>query len=261
MNQDKIEKIRKLIKKAEGTTNAHEASAFMAKAQQMMDAEGVDMAAVDMAAIGEARVKSLFSASKPSMYEATLMQAVCEAFGCKLLWISMKTSEKTPYGRVRYSDTYGRYVFVGAKDRLGLATYAAEVLVRQMKKARVEFVTQRTEHYYEHAMAGERFDAEDRMMIRKDKEIRRTIRKQVTKDADSFLCGWAYEIRKKIVKFALNDKELLLIEQKTAGIGEGNVKKTKPNMNFYKGVEAAKDANLHRPLDEAGLTTQMIGAK
>lgn len=263
ISSDKLGTIRKLMAKAQGTTNPHEAAIFMAKAQSMMEDEGVDMHAVDLSAIGEARVKSLFSASKPTQHEATLMQAVCDAFGCKLLWQGRHTTYKAECldgttRSFRYKgDTYGRFVFVGPKDRLNLATYAAEVLGRQLRKARADFVEQRTEHYLDAACQD--FESEDHEDIRNDNRIRNAIRKHVTNEAYSFAAGWAYEIRKKVVRFALNDKEQELIESFTAGVPEGEVKKKELGADFYRGRAAAKDASLHRPLDEAGVSVKLLG--
>jgi len=258
VSQDKLNKVRLLIKKAQGTDNPHEAAAFMNKAQAMMVAEGVDMQAVEMTQIGESRVKSKFTASKPAMHEATLMHAVCEAFGCKLLWIGAVTSEMTPFGKVRYSDSYGRFVIVGSKDRLNLATYAAEVLQRQMVKARTEFVQKRSTAYWDVAI-GENFGLAARD-IRENKELKRLIRKQVTKDADSFASGWAWKIREKVTKFALNDQEQLLLDGYKNDIPKAETKKRELGPDFHKGVAAAERADLHRPVEDSVLTPKSIGA-
>jgi hypothetical protein len=261
MKQDKIDTIRKLIKKAEGTTNPHEASAFMAKAQQIMQAEGVDMHKVRLSEIGEAKVRSKFSVSKLNPAENILMHAVADAFGCKLLWLAKKASTTIDGIRYRYesSTTWAEHILVGNKERLDLAAYAAEVLLRQLAKARQEFVTQRSRHYWNTAVQD--FDDEEAALVRQDSSIRRTIRNQLVKDGDSFAMGWAFKIQEKVIKFALNDQEQLLLQDYTKDVsGEAMDKKIEDlNASYFKGVAAAEEANLHRPLGENGEEVSLLG--
>lgn len=261
VSTDKLNKIRLLIKKAQGTDNPHESAAFMNKAQELMAAEGVDMEAVDMAAIGEARIKSRFSVSRPKVYETTLMTAICEAFGCKLLWL-----KNNSWNRNIGQDTYADFIFVGGRDRLQLAVYAAEVLVPQLKKERQAFADRQAKKYWD--IAYESAETEwDRIQIKED--CASMIRKQVTKDADSFAAGWAYKIRQKVVRFALNDKEMLLIDtyckQQTED-RETKAQDTKLNANYHLGIKAAENASLHRPIEGGGTEsvlgeTRLIGGK
>lgn len=263
VSQDKLNKIRKLMAKAEGTTNAHEAAVFMAKAQEMMQAEGVDMDAVNLSQIGEAKIKSRRSVSVVNIAENTLMHAIGAAFGCQIFWIKSRSSVDTIFGKMRVKDSYARFVLIGSKDRLGLATYAAEVLIKQLDKARTEFANKRSRHYWDVVIEQANTRAEE-MVLRGDKAIRNAIRKQVSNDADSFAAGWAHEIQRKVAKFALGDKELLLLATYTKNItGQADTKDLDLNSQFYKGVAAAKDASLHRPIEGGGSepilpTTKMI---
>lgn len=258
LSPDKLGTIRKLWAKAEGTTNPHEAAAFMAKAQAMMAAEGVDMEAVDLSAIGEARVRSRFSVSRLNVAENTLMHAVAESFGCKLLWLAKRSSFKD--GDFTYKitgkDSWAEHILVGSKDRLGLAVYAAEVLGRQLRKARDQFAKAQATKYWDFAYAEAETEW-DRIRIKED--CAAAIRKQVTKDADSFAAGWAWEIRKRVIAFALNDKEQALLETYTKDVsGEAKEKDTELNHQFHKGVDAAKSADLHRPIDESGVRAPLL---
>ena len=260
MNQNKIDTIRKLIRKAEGTTNAHEAAAFMAKAQAMMQAEGVDMHAVKRSEFGKANVRSRFSASRVHPAENILMRAVADAFGCELLFVPKKTSETIDGVKYRYNpkSTWMEHILVGHKDRLDLAAYAAEVFLRQLAKARTEFVAKKSKAYWDHATEG--YDEEDVRYIKEDSAMRSAIRKQLIKDGDSFALGWAFEIQKKVVKFALNDEEQLLLESFTKDVPTGMDKKiSEVNQAYYHGVNAAKDANIHRPLGENGEEINLLG--
>lgn len=260
MRQDKIDTIRKLIKKAEGTTNPHEAAAFMAKAQTMMQAEGVDMHAIHRSEFGETSVKSRFSASRLHPAEQILMRAVADAFGCELLMSPKRTSYTIDGIKYRYNPktTWLEHILVGHKDRLDLAAYAAEVLLRQLAKARTEFVAQKSAEYW--AYAVEDAEPEDATLIRQDGAMKKAIRRQLTKDGDSFALGWAFKIQEKVIKFALNDQEQLMLASLT-DVEEGKDKKIDElTQAYWDGVRSAEDANLHRPLGEDGETAPLLGA-
>ncbi len=254
-NEAKLNTIRKLIAKAQGTTNPNEAAIFMAKAQEMMAAEGVDMEAVDLAGIGEAEVKSQFSVSRMKPYELTLMHGIADAFGCTVLWMKNRS-----WVRMLGEDNYASFIFVGSKDRLSLATYAAAVLGRQLRKARAEFSDKRSKHYWDYALEGYT-DPDDISDIKES--CKAAIRRQVTKDADSFAAGWAWEVRKKAVKFALNDKEQALLQtyahKATDGAKADEPKEQKLNNSFYDGQAAAKGAHLHRPIDGSAEEANLLG--
>lgn len=242
-----IEKIQKLIAKANGTTNAHEASLFMNKANELMGQHGLDMEKIDIASIKEARVKSKFSVSKIKPYELTLMHAIAASFGCKILWMGNRS-----WRRHLGEDNYASFIFVGPKDRLQLATYAAEVLGPQLFKARQAFATQCSEVLWATGNYDKDYD-EDKAYVRKQIKIK----------ADSFAQGWAWEIQKKVTKFALNDKEQVLLETYVKqNSGEGEAKQDKGNIDAraaMMGVEAARDAHLHRPIEGGSDAVNLLG--
>lgn len=230
---DLTDKIRKLIAKAQSTENPAEAAAFMNKATQLMADNGLDMEAVDLSAIKEARVKSRFSVSKPKDYEITLMHAVASSFGCELLWVAKHSSSLNNYADV---------IFIGPKDRLDLATYAADVLGRQLFKARGKFSSSRSEYYG----AGNGYG------------------RQITAEANSFAMGWVMEIRKKVSKFALNDREQALIETyKNNNADTSKTAKTESTSldaaSAMAGMAAARDAQLHRPVGTDGKVSPLLG--
>jgi hypothetical protein len=253
---DVTDKIRKLIAKAQSTTNPNEAAAFMNKATEMMAANGLSMEAVDLSAIKEAKVKSRFSVSKPKDYEITLMSSVAVSFGCELMW-QPNRSENRLWGESNYAEV----IFVGPKDRLELATYAADVLGRQLAKARSTYSNERSAYYWGVAARGGDYTVEEAKM---DPDLRRMIAPRVTKEANSFAIGWVMEIRKKVTRFALNDKEQALIAQyvnnKADPDGKCEAKKSETDMASYlKGLEAAKDAHLHRPVGSTVGEQSLLG--
>lgn len=252
---DVTDKIRKLIAKAQGTTNPNEAAVFMNKATELMAANGLSMDKVDLAAIKEARVKSRFSVSKPKDYEITLMSSIAQSFGCELMWQSQHSSSK---------DNYADVIFVGPKDRLELATYAADVLGRQLFKARSDFSTAQSKKYWQIAADAGNYESVRQCKDDGDRQLGRMIAQRVTQEANSFAIGWVMEIRKKVTKFALNDREQALIEQYVQNSADPNAKaeakKTEVSMGaMLAGQAAAKDAHLHRPMSHSGEERNLLG--
>lgn len=246
-HEAKIEMIRKLMAKANGTTNANEASIFMNKALQMMADYGLDMEKVDMASIKEARVKSKFSVSKVKSYELTLMHSIAEAFGCKLMWQGNRS-----WLRHLDGNNYANFIFVGPKDRLNLATYAAGVLGPQLYKARQSFAQQCSEVLWSTGDFNKNYE-EDKAAVRKAIKVK----------ADSFAQGWSWEVSKKVTKFALNDKERILIESYIKqNAGEEEAKTSKNNIDYraaMMGAEEGRKANLHRPIEGGVGETHLLG--
>lgn len=259
---DITDKIRKLIAMAQSTTNPAEAAVFMNKATELMAANNLDMNAVDLSYIKESEVKSLFSVSKPKDYEITLMSSIAASFGLELLWRASVSWDK--------GNNYAAIIFVGPRDRLDLATYAADVLGRQLFKAWQKFSAEQSKKYWQIAA-----DAGGYETIQECKddvngtELAQMIKTRVTTEANSFAVGWVMEIRKKVSRFALNDREQTLLEQyvnKNVGKNEdGSNKEAKSQgsaltaASFQMGRAAAEGAHLHRPVGTAGEEVNLLG--
>jgi len=259
---DVTDKIRKLIALAQSTTNPNEAAAFMNKATELMSANNLDMDTVDLSQIKESEVKSRFSVSKPKDYEITLMSAIASSFGLELLWRANVSWNN--------EGNYAAIIFVGPKDRLELATYAAEVLGRQLFKARSDFSTKQSNRYWQLATeAGEYASVRECKDDVNGTTLAQMIKKRVTTEANSFAVGWVMEVRKKVSRFALNDREQQLLSQyvnKNVGKDEeGNVKEAKSEdstltaASFAMGQAAAKDAHLHRPMGTSAEEVNLLG--
>lgn len=236
-DQKILDKIKKLLALAQ-SSNANEAALALSKAQALMAEHNIDAEAIDLSQIKEAYVKSQFSVSKTKPYESVLVGAIASAFGCEVLWMASAS-----WRRFRdQDDTWAQWVFVGPSDRLQLATYAADVLMPQLKKARSDFAT---------SLSNRLWDDED---LSKDYDYdRQMVRQIVTEKANSFAMGWAYEIQKKVTKFALNDREQQLLDTYVDQNSGDNEAKSDKQDSYDMGAvlagrAAAKDAHLHRPV-------------
>lgn len=242
MADDKImQRIRKLLELAK-SDNPNEAALAMERAQELMRKHGLDTEAVDLSQIKEAYVKSQFSVSRVKKYENVLVGAIASAFGCEVLWAASYSW--------KFGDNYAEWVFVGPADRLELATYTASVLMPQLKKARRGFAQKLSDRIW----ADEEFDPEW------DKPV---VRQIVKEKADAFALGWAWEIQKKVIKFALNDKEQELLHTYVERNSSGETNKSQDVQHdlgaMLAGREAAKDAHLHRPIGEDGEEQNLLG--
>lgn len=116
-----IDKIRKLLALAKGSTE-HEAAAALAKAREMMDAFGVSDAHIAMAEIEEATARASRT-QKPPRWESYLCQSVRRALGVDV-----------------FINVDGDRTYVGRAPAAEIAAYAFAVLFRQLKAARAEYI-------------------------------------------------------------------------------------------------------------------------
>jgi hypothetical protein len=159
-----ISKIRKCMALAQ-SSEPHEAAAAMRQAQKMMERFGIEHPELLAAGVAEEWARS--SAKKtPPRYEATLANIVAKAFSCKVLFSS------------RLNDTItamvGGYSFIGVTPSSDVAAYTFGVLIRQVKKARVEYI----------------------------KTALKRHRKNKTAAADLFCIGWAHAVHSLIAAVA-----------------------------------------------------------
>jgi hypothetical protein len=175
MNQDSIiSKIRKCLALSK-SSNEHEAAVALRQAQALMDKHRIDEGTLLAAEASEAFAKS--GAKKtPVSWENSLAGVIGSAFGCKVIF----------HPRHHASGLWG---FLGTGPAPDIAQYAFETLLRQAKKARLEFIKSR---------------------------CRRATPTNKTKRADLFCTGWVQAIYKQVQHFAGADKNQAAIDAYTA---------------------------------------------
>lgn len=200
------------------SANEHEAAAALAKAQALMAEHGIGLGDVEF---GEATARGNGCARKPPLWEAGLLTAVRYVFPCSAILDG------------------GKYRFIGRVPSAELAAYAFTVLHRQLKAARADYI---------------------RTKLKRVRPGRKSAR------ADIFCEGWATTILTKLRAIAPQQREpdvelqdyvrdrfnlvtLTPREGKVRGGGHGD---------YWNGVSAGRDADLHRPMGAASVQ-QLIG--
>jgi hypothetical protein len=232
-NKEKyLNKIKKLLRLARSTSSPEEAASAMAKVQAFMREHGLSDSDVDLAEIREAGSKSAPSNAKvPPTYMHMLAHLVCKAFGVEC-YVS---------GEWRSSGTLKRFVrFYGPDTRPEIAAYAFDVLVRQLREARLEYVTRH---------------------CRRCKPATRVAR------GDLFCEGWVRGANRVLKSFALTPAEKGMLERyeqklrAERGIVDGKERGAKSCRGAVEaasaGYEAGKNARLHHGVD--GHSDQPLG--
>lgn len=127
MNADRekiIDKIKKCLALAK-SSNEHEAATALRQAQKLMQLHSITDLDVEHADIQEEGTRA-GAAQKPSRWECRLATRVASAFDCSVFFACARQ--------------VGRWVFVGATPSGEIARYAFDVLFRQVKRARANYV-------------------------------------------------------------------------------------------------------------------------
>lgn len=119
-----LEKIRKCMALSK-SANEHEAAAALRQAAKLMEMHQVSHAEMLAIGVGEEAVKAGVI-SRPPAWENALASSIASIFGCRLIF--------------RESFPQSAWVFVGLPPANKVAAYSFEVLFRQAKKARQEFM-------------------------------------------------------------------------------------------------------------------------
>lgn len=119
-----IAKIKKCLALAK-SNNEHEAANALRQAQKLMQTHGISDLDVEHADIQEEATRA-GAAKKPARWESRLANRVATAFDCRVY--------------LQQGWGIGQWVFVGATPSSEIARYAFEVLFRQAKRARADYV-------------------------------------------------------------------------------------------------------------------------
>ena len=235
-----IEKIKKCLALSK-SANQHEAAAALRQAMAFMEKYKIDADDPELLGIAEASILGSGS-QKPTVFEAVLANAIAQMMGCKVILSGdIKITKDLSFKKV------AAWKFIGFDPAPEIASYAFDVLFRQLKKARSVFISENLK----------------RVQIKANK----------VKRADLFCEGWVIEAT-KLVSDLNPDKEKM--EQIQAYVQQKhNVRNSKPtdrnkktNTNtdraqndLHAGRQAGKSAKLNNamnggaPMEKLGVST------
>jgi Protein of unknown function (DUF2786) len=195
------------------SSNPHEAALALERAQLLMEEHGVSEDDLALADIGEFPSISLTTAINPPDYLWNLAGMVCGTFGVQTIFASGS----------------GRYKFFGRIERAEVAAYTFDVLGRQLRSARLQFLKQQ------------------------NKRVKRTTK---IARADSYAEGWVRAASVKARRLAVSPQEQKLLEAFSARTyGETGPGKARPAREargsseaMFQGWRDGEDARLHAPM-------------
>ena len=214
--QKVLEKIKKCLALGE-SANEHEAAQAIRQAQILMKKYGISEMDVELSAVTEKGVP--VAATLPTWHQVLISQCA-KAFG-------VKSYQYTQWGLAE-----ARFFGIGIKPEL--AAYAYEVLLRQLKKERREYIKNEL------------------------KAVR--LSRNKTARADQFCTGWVYAIVKKVQEFAAEPAEKEVLAHYKQQMGEmGQAKKrdvhggskVSREQDLSAGVRKGRESQLYHAMDGA----------
>lgn len=227
MNKSEIiGKIKKCLALGK-STNQHEAAIALRQAQSLMERHSIDPNDPDLLGIVEIKIKGS-GIKKPTNYEALLARSIADLMGCKVIG-SWQTKYTTKGGKVEHC-----WKFIGFDPYPEIASYAFDVLFRQLRKARNEYIETKL----------------NRVQIKSNK----------IKRADMFCMGWVIEATEMARQIKPNLEKLGKIEahiNKTMELVDakatnrtGNKKPSKSEINdYFSGRKAGENAQLNQAVN------------
>ncbi len=203
MDDEKIiDKIKKCLALAE-SSNPNEAETALRQARKLMDAHNIHLAEVNAAKAGEFKRDSKFRSDAVPLWAGWLSYECGNAFGCDVV------------------QTWGnhcwQFSFIGVGSAPDLASYAFEILERQLQKARREYVT----------------------------SLKSCSPKTKRERSEQFARGWIRAVHALVKEFAGCDEET------QAAIGKYKAKHY-PNLKFARERKTRKSDSSHIAAFEAG---------
>ena len=235
-----IEKIKKCLALSK-SANQHEAAATLRQAMAFMEKYKIDANDPELLGIAEACILGSGS-QKPTVFEAILANSIAKMMGCKVILSGdIKITKDLHFKKV------AAWKFIGFDPAPEIASYAFDVLYRQLKKARSVFISENLK----------------RVQIKANK----------VKRADLFCEGWVLEATKLVSELNPNKDEMDQIQayvQQKHNVRNSEPtdrnKKTNTNTDRYHndlhaGRQAGKNAKLNNamnggtPLTKLGVST------
>lgn len=221
-----IEKIKKCLALSK-SANQHEAAAALRQAMAFMDKYKTDVDDPELLGIAEASILGSGS-QKPTVFEAVLANSIAKMMGCKVILSGdIKITKDLSFKKV------AAWKFIGFDPAPEIASYAFEVLYRQLKKARSVFISENLK----------------RVQIKANK----------VKRADLFCEGWVIEAT-KLVSDLNPDKEKM--EQIQAYVQQKhNVRNSEPtDRNKKTNTNTDRAQNDLHASRQAGKTAKLKNA-
>lgn len=126
--EEVIQKIRKCLALSK-SANEHEAAAALRQAQALMRKHQVDNDDLLAAEVSKETSKSQ-ALVKPTIWESRLAKLIADAFGCHVIF-------SPAFSILKES---GTYEFIGCGVSPQIAKYGFDVLIRQLKKQRAQYI-------------------------------------------------------------------------------------------------------------------------
>ncbi|BBE51793.1 phage associated protein [Ferriphaselus amnicola] len=164
--KDILKKIKKCLALS-ASSNEHEAEAALRQARALMEKHGIDDQDVLAFEASEQHAKA-GAQSSPPLWEQVLSNKVADAFGCQVIFSS------------GWALSPAKWKFIGCGVHPEVATYAFQVLHRQCKRARAEFISDK---------------------------LKRCKQATKTRRADLFCQGWLHAVSGKITALIINERE------------------------------------------------------
>lgn len=224
-----LDKIRKCMALA-NSGNEHEAAAALRQARKLMEMHQVSQAEMLAAGVKEATAKAGVIA-RPPIWENHLAGFIAHVFGCRLIF-----QESFPQSC---------WVFVGLSPANEVAAYSFEVLFRQAKKARQEYVTQHLKRF------------------KKANKVRR---------ADLFSQGWVKSACRSVsplepaegadeaIQAYMSLKHTNLGKLEAVDRNKGRSLSGKDEAALYAGMSAGRNAELNKGVGTAAAPLMLGGA-
>ncbi|WP_230660426.1 DUF2786 domain-containing protein [Psychrobacter sp. I-STPA10] len=220
MNNKKLERIMDKIKRClalSKSSNETESATALRQAHKMMEQYGISMTDIKLADIQQ-KHSQYRVARRPSVYLTTLSIMIAQIFGCEVYIDNVNNK--------------GKYCFVGLEMHTKIASYAYDVLYRQLKQARL--------HYMKTQLK--------RVRLAKNKAAR----------ADAFCLGWVITVRhliknlvplqtdKQLINQFMRQELRLVTVSALDRIKNSNAKSATDD--YANGLNAGKEAKLHHAM-------------
>ncbi|UOA07647.1 DUF2786 domain-containing protein [Methylobacter sp. S3L5C] len=220
-----VGKIRKCLRLA-GSANANEAETALRQAQALMAKYNLSRSDILAAEASSTHAKSTVK-TKPTDWEAFLANKSATAFGCKLIFMTSSWA------------SHAAWSFIGISPAPELSGYAFEVLLRQVRRSRTDYI--KTE------------------LKRCRSAATKTVR------ADAYCRGWVVTAVDKLVAIATSQADEQAItaymDKNHSNVNSTNARTSKAKaatFDGYKGQLAGKNATLDRGMsrDDAKLAVE-----